>query len=220
MSKRVAVLLSGCGVMDGSEIHEAVFIVLALDQAGAKYQCCAPDQLQAEVVNHLKHEPVKEQRNVLVEAARIARGKIVPLSEIRAADYDAILLPGGYGAAKNLCNYASAGTGSRVDPEVARVLQEFHQAGKPIGSMCISPVVVAGALAEVDPKVTLTIGNDQKTAADIATLGGQHQDCPVTDFVVDTKNKIVTSPAYMYNAGPAQVYEGISKAVRATLELA
>lgn len=221
MAKRVAVLLSGCGVYDGSEIQEAVFILLALSQAGAQVQCTAPDKDQMHVINHRAGQPEDgAQRNVLTESARIARGNIVPLSQIKAADYDAILLPGGFGAAKNLCDYAVAGAGSTVDADVARVLQEFHAAGKAIGAMCIAPVVVAGALAQVQPKVTLTIGNDVGTAADIVALGGVHQDCVVTDCVVDAANKVVTSPAYMYgDASLADIFAGVSKAVQATLAL-
>lgn len=221
MAKRVAVLLSGCGVYDGSEIQEAVFILLALSQAGAQVQCTAPDKDQMHVIDHRAGEPEEgAQRNVLAESARIARGNIVPLSQIKAADYDAILLPGGFGAAKNLSDYAMAGAKSQVDPEVARVLQEFHGAGKAIGALCIAPVVVAGALAQVQPKVTLTIGNDVGTAADIVALGGVHQDCVVTDCVVDAANKVVTSPAYMYgDASLADIFAGVSKAVQATLAL-
>lgn len=220
MSKRVAVVLSGCGVNDGSEIHEAVLMLLALDQAGAEYQCTAPEKPQADVINHATGKPVKESRNVLVESARIARGKIIPLSQVSASDYDAIMMPGGYGAAKNLCTYAAEGSKSKVDPDLARILREFHQAGKPIGAVCIAPVTLASIFADADPRVSLTIGNDEGTAADIGKLGGLHKDCAVTEFVVDEKNKIVTSPAYMLGKGPAEVFEGVRKTVDAVLKLA
>lgn len=220
MSKRVAVLLSGCGVYDGSEIHEAAFTLLALDQAGVRYECCAPDKAQADVVNHLTGEGVAESRNVLEEAARIARGKIVSASDVRAADYDGVMLPGGFGAAKNLCDYAASGAAATPDPEVRRLLREFHSAGKPIAAVCIAPVVLACALCDDDRRVELTIGNDAGTAKDLESLGANHQECPVTEFVVDRENKIVTSPAYMYgDARPSEVFEGVKKTVDALLAL-
>ncbi|MGI8906596.1 MAG: isoprenoid biosynthesis glyoxalase ElbB [Candidatus Sumerlaeaceae bacterium] len=220
MAKRVALLLSGCGVMDGSEIHEASFALLALDQAGAEVTCCAPDAEQAEVVNHATGKPTSEKRNILVEAARIARGKIKPLDGIRAADFDALIMPGGYGAAKNLCSYAREGCNATVAEDVGRVLREFHAAGKVIGSICISPMAVAAAFKGTAVCPTLTIGNDTATAKDLETLGGQHQECSVRDFVVDKKNRIVTTPAYMYDKGPADVFTGIEKLVKAVVEMA
>jgi len=220
MAKRVAVILSGCGVYDGSEIQEASFTLLALSQAGVQVQCCAPDKAQAEVINHFTGQPAAdESRNVLHESARIARGKIVPLSEIQAEDFDAVMMPGGFGAAKNLCSYAKDGRAMRVDPEVRRVLQDFHKAGKPIAAVCISPVALAAIFADANPKATLTIGNDAGTAADIEALGAQHCECAVTETIIDRDNKIITSPAYMYDATPAQVFEGIRKSVEDLLSL-
>lgn len=219
MAKHVAVLLSGCGVYDGSEIQEASFTLLALDQAGFDYQCCAPDKPQLHVIDHVEGKPVDESRNVLRESARIARGKITPLNEINAVDYDAIMLPGGYGAAKNLCTYATAGRESVVDPEVARVLREFHAAGKPVVAVCIAPMVLASVFAGSEPKAELTIGNDTATAQDMEALGATHRECPVTEFVIDEKNRIITSPAYMYDATPKQVFEGINKTVGALREM-
>jgi enhancing lycopene biosynthesis protein 2 len=216
MSKRVAVVLSGCGYLDGAEITEAIVALLALDRAGATYQCAAPDKAQMHVVDHLSGEPTGELRNVLTEAARIARGRIVPLTAIRAADFDAVFLPGGYGAAKNLSTVAIDGPNATVDPEVARVLREFRAAGKPIGAVCIAPAVLVAALREGD----VTIGQDPGTAAAIAQMGGVHHTCPVDDLCVDRARKIVTAPAYMYgNARISEVAEGIEKAVGATLEL-
>lgn len=218
MSPRIAVILSGCGVYDGAEIQEAVFTLLALDEAGAKYQCCAPDIAQRDVINHLTGEPTGETRNVLQEAARIARGNIVPLSEIKAEDYAGVMLPGGFGAAKNLCDYAHAGAGARVDATLQQLLRDFHDAGKPIAAVCISPVILASAFSGVlTPQ--LTIGNDPVTAGHIESWGARHADCPVTEFIVDTKNKIVTSPAYMLEATPAKVYDGIKKTVNALLSM-
>jgi enhancing lycopene biosynthesis protein 2 len=220
MSKRVAVVLSGCGVNDGSEVQEAVLTLLALDLAGVQYQCAAPDKAQADVINHLTGEPMDEQRNVLVESARIARGNIVPLAEIKADDYDAVFLPGGFGAAKNLSTYAIQGVNATVDQELTRVLREFHRAGKPVGAVCIAPMALASVFADTDPRVSLTIGTDKGTADDLKTLGGMHRDCSVSEFIVDEKNKVVTSPAYMLGKAPAEVFEGIRKAVDAVLKLA
>lgn len=220
MTKRVALLLSGCGVMDGSEIHESVFALLALDQAGAQVTCCAPDAEQAEVINHVTGKPTNEKRNVMVEAARIARGKIKPLDQIYAADFDALIMPGGYGAAKNLCNYASAGCDATTDAGVARVLREFHSSGKVIGSICISPMAVAAAFKGTDIQPRLTIGNDAGTAKDLESFGATHQQCDVTEFVVDSKNRIVSTPAYMYQARPSEVFGGIQKLVTEVLKMA
>lgn len=215
--KRVAVVLAGCGYLDGAEIHEAVVTLLALDRAGARVQCAAPDKPQHHVVDHLSGEPTGETRNVLREAARLARGKIVPLTDIRAADYDALFLPGGFGAAKNLSTVAFDGPNATVDPEVARVLREFRAAGKPIGAVCIAPAVLVAALREGE----VTLGCDPGTAGAIATMGGTHVSCGVTELHVDRARKIVTAPAYMYgDERIANVAAGIEKAVAATLELA
>lgn len=216
--KNVAVVLSGCGYLDGAEIREAVITLLALDRAGARYQCAAPDVPQHHVVNHLTGEVVPgETRNVLVEAARIARGQVVPLSAIRAADYDALFLPGGYGAAKNLSTVAFDGPAAKVDPELARVCREFRAAGKPIGAVCIAPAVLVRALGEGE----VTIGDDPGTAGAIVAMGGSHVACPVDRPHVDHARKIVTAPAYMYgDASISGVAAGIEAAVAATLELA
>lgn len=219
MARRVAVVLSGCGVNDGTEIQEAVLALLALDQLGASYQCCAPDKLQVDVIDHLTGKPVAEERNVLTESARIARGKIVPLSQIKASDFDTIFLPGGFGAAKNLCSYAADGSSAIVDEDLRRILREFHDAGKPIGAVCIAPVVLAAVFSDADPKVKITIGTDKNTASDIEALGGNHETCPVTEFIVDEKNKIVTSPAYMLGKGPVEIFEGIRKTIGALMKM-
>ncbi len=212
----VCVVLSGCGFLDGAEIHEAVISLLALSREGATVQCAAPDKAQMHVVNHITGDVAgTEERNVLVESARIARGQIIPLSEVRAADYDAVFLPGGFGAAKNLSNLAVEGPGGAADPELVRVLQDFQAAGKPIGAVCISPAVTVMALGTGD----VTIGSDEGTAGAIVAMGGHHTVCPVTEHHVDTENKIVTAPAYMCDATIAEVATGIERAVSATLAL-
>jgi len=217
-TKRVAVLLSGCGFLDGSEIHEAVCTLLAIDRAGATYQAFAPDKPQIDVVNHALQQPAAgEQRNVLVEAGRIARGNVQPVSKLKMADHDAVVLPGGYGAAKNLVNYAVKGVDCDIDPAVAQVLKEAHSLKKPIGAICIAPVVIARALGTVHP--TLTIGSDEATAADIEKLGGRHQQAATTDIAVDETNRIVSTPAYMTAERISQVWEGVSKLVDRVLAM-
>jgi len=217
MKKKIGVVLSGCGVYDGSEIHEAVFTLLAIDRNGAEAVCMAPDKEFPEV-NHLTGAPTGAKRNALMESARIARGKIRCLKEVKAADLDAIVFPGGFGAAKNLCNFAEKGAKAEIHPEVARLLKEMAAAKKPICAICIAPTLVAAALGrDYSPKVT--IGTDPETAAAINATGSCHQDCPVTEFVVDRENKIVSTPAYMLAQRISEAADGIDKAIKATIEL-
>ncbi|MCX8035473.1 MAG: isoprenoid biosynthesis glyoxalase ElbB [Candidatus Sumerlaeia bacterium] len=220
MAKRIGVLLSGCGVKDGSEIHEAVLTLLAIDNAGAKAVCMAPNGDQMHVVNHLTGQPVAgARRNMLEEAARIARGDIRDLATVKAGDLDALVIPGGFGAAKNLCTYAVDGVNCKVHPEVARLVREMRAAKKPIGAICIAPVVLAKILG-TEIKPSLTIGNDPGTAADLAKLGCEHVNCPVKDCVIDKTNKIVTTPAYMLARSIGEAAAGIEKSVRALIDLA
>jgi enhancing lycopene biosynthesis protein 2 len=215
--KKIGVVLSGCGVYDGSEIQEAVITLLAIDRQGCTAICMAPD-IDLSVINHLTTQETGEKRNVLVESARIARGNIRDIKEIKAADLDAIIFPGGFGAAKNLCDFAMKGAAAAVNPDVARLLKEMAAAKKPIGAVCIAPALISAVLGrEYSP--TLTIGNDAGTAAEIDKTGAKHQDCPVTEFVIDTKNKLVTSPAYMLATRISEVAEGIDKCVREVVKL-
>lgn len=215
--KKIGVVLSGCGVRDGSEIHEAVFTLLAIDRQGAEAVCMAPN-VEFPVTDHSTMQETGSKRNALVESARIARGNIRDIKEVKAADLDAIIFPGGFGAAKNLCDFAMKGAGAAVQPEVARLLKEMAVAQKPIGAICIAPVLVATVLGrEFGP--TLTIGNDSGTATEIEKTGAIHQDCPVRDFVVDKKNKIVSTPAYMLATHISEAYEGIDRCVKAVIEL-
>lgn len=214
----VAVVLSGCGVYDGAEINEAVLTLLCLEQAGATYQCFAPDVAQLHVINHLSGEVAEgETRNVLVEAARIARGNILPLTEASEADFDALLVPGGFGAAKTLCDFAVAGAGMQVLPQFLDLARGFHAAGKPVGLICIAPVMSAAITGEGS---RCTIGNDADTAAAIAQLGGTHIECPVTEAHVDRERKLVTTPAYMLAGSVSEAYAGISECVKEVLALA
>ena len=214
--KHVAVILSGCGVYDGAEIHESVLTLLHLEQQQATYQCFAPDRQQHHVINHLNGEEVNEHRNVLIEAARIARGQIEPLSSLQANDFDAVILPGGFGAAKNLSDFAFAGAKAKIIPELKQVLSAFIQAEKPVGFICIAPAIIPLLF---DKTVNLTIGQDQATADCITTMGGQHINCRVQDIVIDHAAKVVSTPAYMLAQSVLEASEGIEKLVKAVLEL-
>ena len=213
--KKIAVVLSGCGVYDGAEIHESTLTMLSIARHGAKYQCFAPDINQAHVVNHLTGEEMKENRNVLVEAARIARGDIKPLAEYNAADFDAIIFPGGFGAAKNLCTFAFDGADCVVIPEAEKAIRDTVAANKPIGALCISPVVVTKVLSDVE----VTIGSDEGTASAIETMGGTHKKTTHGEIVFDEKYKIITTPCYMLDATIDQIADGAENLVKKVLEL-
>jgi enhancing lycopene biosynthesis protein 2 len=217
--KKVGVILSGCGVFDGAEIHESVLVLLALDRANAQAICAAPDIPQHHVVNHLTGQPAAgEARNVLVESARIARGRILPLSQLKVRELDALILPGGFGAAKNLCDFALAGEDFTVHPEVARVIEEAQHAGKPIGLVCIAPAIGARLFGRAG--VEFTIGSDAGTAQNLQKYGAQHVNCNVHNIVVDRRLKIVTTPAYMLANRITEAEAGITKLVQAVLEMA
>lgn len=217
MMKKIAVVLSGCGVYDGSEIHEAVLTLLALARHDAGVVCFAPDKNQADVINHITGEVMPETRNVLTEAARIVRGDIHPLSEARADELDALIVPGGFGAAKNLSTFATEGSDCTVDPELKALAQAMHQAGKPLGFICIAPAMLPKIF---DFPLRLTIGTDIDTAEVIEEMGGEHVPCPVDDIVVDEDNKVVTTPAYMLAQNIAEAATGIEKLVDRVLVLA
>lgn len=214
--KKIAVVLSGCGVYDGAEIHESTLTMLAIAQQGAAYQCFAPDMDQAHVVNHLTGEEMVEKRNVLVEAARIARGDIKPLSEYNPAEYDAIVFPGGFGAAKNLCTFAFDGPNCSVNPDVETAIRSTVIAEKPVGALCISPAVVAKVLGDVN----VTIGQDKGTAEAIEKLGATHTTTTHGEIVVDEKYKLVTTPCYMLDATISQIADGANNIVAKILEIA
>lgn len=219
MAKKIGVVLSGCGVMDGSEIHEAVLTLLAIDRAGAEAVCMAPNIRQHHVMNHLTGEETKgEVRHVLVESARIARGNIRDIASVKAGDLDALIFPGGFGAAKNLCDYAFKGPDCSVNPDVARLATEVHTAGKPIGAVCIAPVIAAKLLGTEHPQIT--IGTDKNTAKDIERMGAKHVACPVREVVVDKPRKLVSTPAYMLANSIKEAAEGIEKLVKAVIDLA
>lgn len=215
---RVGVVLSGCGFKDGAEIHESVLTLLALDRAGAEVRCFAPDVPQAQVVDHLTGRPTAETRSVLREAARIARGQVTDVAKADPDALDALVLPGGFGAATNLCTFARDGAKGTVESGTARLVRAMHAARKPIGAICIAPAILALVLGKEHP--TLTIGDDPATAANLEACGARHQDCAVTSFVVDETRRLVTTPAYMLGPSIRHVAEGIEHAVAAVLRLA
>ena len=214
---KIGVLLSGCGVNDGSEIHEAVITMLTLDIAGAEIVCIAPDVDQLDVVNHLTGKATGEKRNVLVESARIARGNIKDINKVHVTDIDGLIIPGGFGAAKNLSDFAVKGKDAVVNEDVKRLLNDMASAEKPIGAICIAPATLTKALEGKNPEVT--IGNDIDTAGAIEAMGGQHKECSVDMIHVDSNNKLVTTPAYMLGPGIKDVAIGIEKLVNKVLEL-
>ena len=217
MSKRVAVVLSGCGVYDGAEVYEAVLTLLHLSQAGAQVQCFAPDMPQLHVVNHLTGEVAAgETRNVLVEAARVVRGQIKPVTEARVEDFDALIVPGGFGAAKNLSDFAINGAAMTVQKDFLAFAQAMHAAKKPIGLICIAPTMAA---AICGAGTQTTIGNDADTAAAVNATGAQHCPCVVQDTCIDREKKLVTTPAYMLAHSIAEANTGIGKLVAEVLAL-
>lgn len=219
----VAVLLAGCGHLDGAEIRESVLTLLALDQHGANVQCVALDKDQHHVVNHLTGQAVEGQRrNIMEEAGRIARGKILPLSEADPKAFDALLMPGGYGVAKNHCGFAFNGVGADVQPEIFQFVKGFFDQKKPIGAICIAPALIALILKNTGQSAALTIGNDKGTTAALKALGANPQDRDtVREVVVDEALKLVTTPAYMFDdARLSDVFVGIERAVAEVLKRA
>ena len=208
MSKKVAVILAGCGVFDGSEIHEAVITILNLHKLGADITFFAPNVSQADVVNHLEGKPDLSSRNVLVESARIARGSIFDLANFNATDFDAVVFPGGFGAAKNLCTFAFDGSQCSVNGDVQKVINAMLSNNKPMGFLCIAPVIAAKAIGK---GVNLTIGTDTTTASAIEAMGAKHVNCSADDFVVDETFKVYSTPAYMLASNTAEIDSGVSK---------
>lgn len=216
-TKKVGVILAGCGWLDGSEIQEAICTLLALDQRGVDIIMMAPDEPQMHVVDHLNSAPVDgANRNVLLESARIARGEVVDVATVQAESLDALIVPGGFGAAKNLCTFAVDGPHMQVNEHVAQLVRDMHSAGKPQGFICIAPVIVAKLLGP-DHGVEVTIGNDAGTAAAVDAMGATHIETGAGDCHVDQRNHIVTTPAYMIGPSIAAVHRGIDTLVDTVL---
>jgi len=220
MAKRIGVLLCGCGVQDGSEIHEATLTLLALDKLGAEIVPIAVSK-QSEVVDHAKGQGIPEKRNSMTESARITRGEIFDAARVRAKELDAMIIPGGTGAATVLSNFATKGHLCNVDPSVGKLIAGLTDAGKPIGAICIAPATLAATLRDIGIEgVKLTVGNDETTAAKIQEMGQVHVNCNVDDCVVDEEHKIVTTPAYMLARSIKEIQPGIEKLVAKVFELA
>ena len=219
MAIKVGVVLSGCGVFDGSEVHEAVSILVALDKRGAQIVCMAPSA-PLQTINHLTQKPSEQPRNVLEESARIARGKVRDIAAVQAGEIDALVFPGGFGAAKNLCDFVTAGAKAKVNADVARLLRDMHAAGKPIGLACIAPVIAAAVFGYDKKRPKLTIGTDAATAEAITQMGGQHETVGPADICVDESNRLVSTPCYMNDVGPWVVYQGAEKMVEEVLRMA
>lgn len=225
--KKIAVILSGCGVYDGSEIHEAVLTLLEIKRQGADYACFAPDKEQLHTLNHTNGEEMLPNRNILVESARIARGEISPLTELSVADFDGIMLPGGFGAAKNLTTWGVSGPEGEIDTEVKRVLNDAITSSVPVALICMSPVIMAKALEGTDISVALTVGNTtddspyeiEAISEGMESLGASAKMCGLTETIIDREHKIVTSPAYMMDVDIVQVAEGIANTVSELLKL-
>ncbi len=213
--KKIAVVLSGCGVFDGAEIHETTMSLYAIAVNGGSYEIFAPDMDQHHVINHITGEEMDETRNVLVESARIARGNIKPLSEFNQDDFDGLLFPGGFGAAKNLSDWALKGPDSTVIKEVSDAIHSMVEAKKPVGALCISPVLIVKILEDAK----LTIGSDADTASAIESLGASHVETTHGEVVIDDRYKVVTSPCYMLDANILQIAEGADNVVKAMLKL-
>ena len=215
MSK-IGIVLSGCGVNDGSEIHEAVITMLELDKAGADMLLMAPNIDQLHVINHATGEEMDDSRNVLVESARISRGDIEDIAVVTSENIDALIFPGGFGVAKNLSDYAMAGVKCSVNPDVLRLSREVHNEGKPIGAICIAPAIMATILSG---ETELTVGFDEQTASDIDAMGAKHVLCPVDEIVVDKEKKVVSTPAYMEAKSIKEAALGIEKLVAEILNM-
>lgn len=216
--KKIAVILSGCGHKDGAEITESVSTLIALSQSGVEYQVFAPD-ISYHPINHINNDvDSKTQRNCLTESSRIARGTIFELKTLDENKFDALVFPGGFGAATILSNWAHKGAQAQVLPEVERIIKSFHKASKPIGAICIAPTLLAKVLGS--EKVTLTIGNNKEVAGEIEKTGAHHVECPVEDYITDRLHKIITTPAYMYETQPHKVFKGISGLIKELVEMA
>ncbi len=213
--KKFAVVLAGCGVYDGSEIHEATMTLYAIIRNGGEYAIFAPDIPQHHVINHITGEEMGETRNVLVESARIARGNIKKLDDFRSEDFDAIIFPGGFGVAKNLSKFAFDGPECSVDPGVEHVVKDMVKSGKPIGALCIAPAVMAKILE----KPVLTIGQDEGTAQALEKMGAIHKKTGHGETIVDPRYKLVTTPCYMLDADIAQIGEGADAVIKEILKL-
>lgn len=213
MSKKIGVVLSGSGVYDGSEIHETVCALLSLEKHGLEAVCIAPDEDQLHVINHITGEPTEEKRNILTESARIARGKITSCSDINSQDLDGLFFPGGFGAAKNLCDFAVSGVDCKINPEIEKLVNEMIENKKPIAAVCIAPALIARIASNKGIKIQVTIGTDEDTATGIEEMGASHKRCNINEITVDAENKIISGPAYMEAKNISEVASNVEQVV-------
>lgn len=216
MSKKVAVILAGCGVFDGSEIYESVLTFLYIEEQGARYQAFAPNIDQHHVINHLSGEESSETRNVLTEASRIVRGNIQDVNELNVEDFDALIIPGGFGVAKNLSDFAFKGKNFSMQSSCLKAAQAFKSAQKPIGLFCIAPALAARIF---ENGAELTIGNDPDTIQIIESTGSTHIECDMYEAYIDKKNLLVTTPAFMLAERVSEAAPGIELSVKSVLDL-
>ncbi|MDR0606345.1 MAG: isoprenoid biosynthesis glyoxalase ElbB [Bacteroidales bacterium] len=216
---KFAVLLSGCGVYDGSEIQEVVCVLLSIKSRGHEFQCFSVDKKQYHVVNHLTKEIVLEKRNCLIESARICRGEILDVSKYQAADFDALIIPGGFGVAKNIFTYAIDGVNCSISEEIESLVLKTYSIKKPIGAICISPILLAKILKKQGVSITITVGEDKDLIDTIASIGARHKDCPVNSYIYDEQNNIVTSPAYTSAKNVYEVYQSTEALITGILKV-
>lgn len=224
---KIGVLLHGSGVYDGTEIQEAVLSLLAIRELGHEYICLAPDIQQHHVINHTNGEEMSERRNVLVESARIARGEIEALTLSHVDKIDALVLPGGFGTAKNFTKWAFSGPDGEIDPLVRDFLRSVIKQAKPIAALCMSPTTVAKALQDTGVKSTLSVGsNEAASPYDIDAISGGMEVAgarvemkTVEEVSVDVENKIVCAPCYMMEADILQIRSNIYQAVKKMIDL-
>ena len=214
--RSIGVILSGCGVYDGSEVYETVLTLLAIERAGAKALCFAPDKMQVTVINHLTGEEVTESRNVLVESARLVRGKVLPIDQADSVQLDALIVPGGFGVVHHLSSFATAGENCIIDENLQKLTREIYKQGKPIGLICVAPALIPRLL---NAPVRVTTGTDADYAETIEAMGGIHVSCPVDDIVVDEEHRVVTTPAYMLARSIPEAADGIDKLVKRVVDM-
>ena len=220
MPKNILVLLAGCGAKDGAEIQEAVLTLLAIKKEGCDYTCASLNKNQKHVLNFIDDSELDQKRNMMQESARISRGQIEDIAKLSMKDFDALVIPGGFGVAKNFCTFAFEGTKASVEPEIKRIIQEAYDMKKPIGAICIAPALVALSLAEKNPDITMTLGTQDEANKNLTEIGVKFKSCPTSAHTVDVANKIVSSPAYMHgDSSIVELEEGISNCIKAVVEM-
>jgi len=224
---KIGVLLSGAGVYDGAEIQEAVLTLLEIERMGYEPVCIGINAQQHHVINHLNGQEQVQARNMLEEAARIARGQITEISSVVPAELDALVIPGGFGSAKNFSTWAFDGPEASIRSDVKLLLVNMYNVGKPIVALCVSPVLLALALEGIHPAPTLTIGSTQEASPyqisafqeGLQAKGIRTTDCSINEICIDATNRIITAPCYMLEATLPELQSNIAQALKALKEL-